>query len=100
MPAGSQTVNTVAAFDFDNGSLPNSLLVVGNTIYGTTSAGGEGEDDVGTVFSLPIAGGDINTLASFAGDSNPNFNDLTTPSSSLTLSGGTLYGTAQSGGAT
>ena len=68
------------------------VLVVGNTIYGTTVEGGVNGD--GEVFSLPIAGGTPTVLASFDG------NDGLDPEGPITLSADdkTIYGTTVRGG--
>jgi len=85
---------TLATFDGTaHGANPaGSLLLVGSTLYGTTSAGGANGD--GTVFSLPVGGGTPTVLTSFDGASHG-----TSPVGSLILSGSTLYGTTSGGGA-
>jgi uncharacterized repeat protein (TIGR03803 family) len=93
LAAGSNTIQTLATFDFSTtGSGPGALLLDGNTLYGTTFQGGV-NGNYGTVFSLPTAGGTPNVLASFSA-STPF-----APRDGLTLSGGTLYGTTKAGGA-
>ena len=75
------------------------LLLSGNTLYGTTSAGGN--NGQGTVFKLNIDGTRFTNLYSFTalsaqyGGTN---SDGASPSAGLLLSGNTLYGTATSGG--
>jgi uncharacterized repeat protein (TIGR03803 family) len=84
------TVKVLASFNGTNGSDPQARLVVssnGSTLYGTTSQGGA--NGLGTVFSVPTAGGTITDLASFSG---ANEADCRSP---LILSGSTLYGTTQ-----
>jgi uncharacterized repeat protein (TIGR03803 family) len=87
------------SFTASSGSISNSdgavpyagLVLSGNTLYGTTSAGGNyGE---GTLFALSVDGARFTTLYSFTGGS-----DGAAPSAPLFLSGSTLYGTAQYGG--
>jgi len=68
-----------------------ALVLSGNTLYGTTAS--DGGPPGGTVFSVKADGTGFTTLHSFNGDSNG-----ANPSAGLTLSGNTLYGTAQSGG--
>jgi len=84
------TLTTLATFPFSNGSFPSSGLVLsGNTLYGTTSDGGA--INAGTVFSVPVGGGTLTTLATFNNTNGRNPLDLI-------LSGNTLYGTTQQGG--
>jgi uncharacterized repeat protein (TIGR03803 family) len=69
-----------------------SLILSGNTLYGTTSAGTT--DAVGTVFALNTDGTDFTTLHTFTianGDGG-------IPYASLILSSNTLYGTTEVGG--
>ncbi|KQT46536.1 hypothetical protein ASG52_12455 [Methylobacterium sp. Leaf456] len=92
------TTSTLASFDGDNGSFPNSSLIAdgqGN-LYGTTIGGGSGGR--GTVFKLTADAGSstgytTSTLASF------DFDNGASPFGSLIADGqGNLYGTTQSGG--
>ena len=89
------TPTTLATFNETDGYEPRSMILSGNTLYGTTSLGGDlsldGGYGYGTVFSLPITGGTPTTLATFNGTngSGPN---------SLILSNGTLFGTTYLGG--
>ena len=69
-----------------------SLILSGNTLYGTASYGGAAGD--GTVFALNANGTGFTTLHSFS-----NGSDGAHPQDSLTISGNTLYGTASYGGA-
>ena len=88
------TLTTLASFNGTNGTAPwpsAGLILSGGTLYGTTSVGGA--DGYGTVFSLPVTGGPVTTLASF------NVTNGAWPQAGLTLSGGTLYGTTDAGGA-
>jgi uncharacterized repeat protein (TIGR03803 family) len=82
------------------GASPNALLAFsGNTIYGTTTAGGAAAN--GTVFSLSANGATFSVLHDFSVlDSNTGTNtDGALPCGGLILSGNTLYGTASAGGA-
>lgn len=76
----------------DDGESPaGSLTLSGNMLYGTASTGGSYYD--GTLFSINTDGGDFNAIYAFTGG-----NDGAEPVGSLTLSGNTLYGTAEQGG--
>jgi uncharacterized repeat protein (TIGR03803 family) len=97
---GTQTV--LASFNGSDGEAPyGGVILVGSTLYGTTAAGGAGynpsldEFGDGAVFSLPLTGGTPNLLGSFDYVSNGQ-----EPAADLTLSadGSTLYGTAVQGG--
>jgi uncharacterized repeat protein (TIGR03803 family) len=92
-PAFGQ-IKVLASFNgSSNGNAPSAgVTLSGNTLYGTTEYGGATND--GVVFSLPITGGTPTVLASFNGSSNGD-----EPSAGLTLSGNTLYGTTEYGGA-
>ena len=78
------------------------LLISGNTLYGTANAGGS--SGVGTVFAINTNGAGFTKLYSFTAK---NYNGVTggmtnsdgaNPYAGLILSGGTLYGTASTGG--
>jgi uncharacterized repeat protein (TIGR03803 family) len=90
MPFSGGTPVTLGSFNGTNGAYPTSLIVSGNTIYGTTEAD---QNIPAEIFSLPTSGGTPTVLASF---------DATTEGTllpGLILSGTTLYGTASGGGA-
>jgi len=95
VPVTGGTPTVLGSFDyFTNGDEPAADLTLsadGNTLYGTTVQGGD--DEYGTVFSLPLTGGDPTVLASFDG-SNGKYSYA-----DLTLSGNMLYGTTENGGA-
>src|SRR5262249_55577720 len=76
-------------FGSEGGNAAAPLLASGNTLFGTTSAGGT--NGWGTLFSL--SGTTFNVLHTFAGDDEGG-----RPFGGLTLLGNTLYGTAQQGG--
>ena len=65
-------ITTVGTFaGTSNGADPFGSLTLsgaGTTFYGTTDAGGA--NGYGTLFSVPVGGGAITTLATFAGASN------------------------------
>jgi uncharacterized repeat protein (TIGR03803 family) len=76
----------------NDGAEPEAgLTLSGGTLYGTATTGGTNGD--GTVFGLNIDGTGFTMLYSFTGSS-----DGAEPEAGLTLSGNTLYGTAQYGG--
>jgi uncharacterized repeat protein (TIGR03803 family) len=88
-----QTFTTIHSFSStSDGANPGaSLILSGNTLYGTASQGGS--FGYGTVFKVNADGTGYTTLYSFT-----DGNDGGNPSASLILSGNTLYGTAASGG--
>jgi uncharacterized repeat protein (TIGR03803 family) len=69
----------------------DTLVLSGNTLYGTAIAGGVAGD--GTVFKYNIGTGVFTTLHSFT-----NGTDGASPQAGLLLAGGLLYGTTVSGG--
>lgn len=93
VPVTGGTPTTLAAFNGTNGNGPFSgLTLIGSTLYGTTWLGGANND--GTIFSVPVTGGTPTTLATFNGA-----NGAEPFIAELTLSGTTLYGTTEIGGA-
>jgi uncharacterized repeat protein (TIGR03803 family) len=81
-------------FNGNDGKFPfDTLIVSGNTIYGTTSTGGAGS--AGVIFSMNTNGAGYTNLYNFSGPLN---DDGVLPYGGLTLSGGTLYGTTAAGG--
>ena len=96
----AQTFTTLHTFTGgSDGANPDAgLILSGNTLYGTTWAGGSSGN--GTVFALNTGGTGFTTLHSFTALSVPfsgtNSDGIT--ADSLILSGNTLYGTAESGG--
>lgn len=73
-----------------------TLIMLGNKLYGTTSQNGLGGS--GTIFSLNADGSDFNVLYTFTPTTNNTNTDGAHTTSSLVLSGNTLYGTPQGGG--
>jgi len=69
-----------------------TLSESGDTLYGTTSAGGTG--GMGIIFSIPVAGGVPTTIHSFMGGAADGGNYP----SSVVVSNGILYGTTANGG--
>jgi uncharacterized repeat protein (TIGR03803 family) len=93
LPAGSDTIVTLASFTGANGGSPQAglLMDAAGDLFGTCFNGGA--DDDGTVFELPAGSSTILTLATFDGG-NGEF-----PYSSLVAdSAGDLYGTTLDGG--
>jgi uncharacterized repeat protein (TIGR03803 family) len=75
-----------------DGSNPNSLILSGNTLYGTANEGGS--SGAGTVFAINTDGTGFTNLYSFT-----NGSDGAYPSAGLILSSNTLYGTTSGEGA-
>ena len=109
--ASAQTFTTLYSFtatstsspytNADGARLSAGLVLSGNTLYGTAVGGGTGN---GTVFALNTDGTGFTNLHSFtvtSGGSLPNIRnaDGANPYAELILSGNTLYGTTESGGA-
>jgi len=95
----AQTFTTLYNFTgWPDGRSPECTLVLsGNTLYGTTAGGGSGES--GTVFKLNTDGTSFTTLYSFGPTDMRNANsDGAFPAGDLVLAGNTLYATTSSGG--
>ena len=76
-----------------DGSQPHgNLTLVGNVLYGVTTAGGSASD--GTLFSFNTSSSSYSLLRSFAGGTT----DGSSPVGGMTLVDSELYGTASSGG--
>ncbi len=73
-----------------------SLVLLGNTLYGTAQGGGSGSR--GTVFAINTNGTGFTNLHSFTPTPSGINNDGANPVAGLIASGNTLYGTAQNGG--
>jgi uncharacterized repeat protein (TIGR03803 family) len=85
--------NSTGLYTNNDGAAPQcSLILSGNTLYGTASAGGK--SGYGTVFSVNTNGNNFKTLYPFT-----NGTDGGVPIGGLVLSGNTLFGTASQGGA-
>jgi uncharacterized repeat protein (TIGR03803 family) len=76
----------------DGANPAGGLVLVGNTLYGTTEDGGNSWLDYGTVFKVNTDGSGYAVLKSFTGG------DGRYPSAALVLAGSTLYGTTDCGG--
>src|SRR5260370_33882793 len=79
------------ATNSDGANPSGSLILSGNTLYGTAVYGGS--SGWGTVFSVNINGTGFTTLYNFTGGS-----DGANPTAGVILSNNTLYGTASVGG--
>ena len=75
----------------DTGSDPGDLLLDGGVLYGTATHGGA--NNLGTVFSVPVAGGPIQLVGAFDGTNG------SVPNAGLILGAAILYGTTARGGA-
>lgn len=75
-----------------------SLIASGGRLYGTTRVGGTSSN--GTVFALNVDGSGFTNLHTFSAVSSANATngDGANPGAGLSLSGSTLYGTAEYGG--
>ncbi len=99
--SGFTNLHTFTGYPAD-GAYPNTLILSGQKLYGTTQEGGN--SSFGTVFSINIDGTGYNTLHSFPpGGTDPSLNIYTNsegflPMSPLLSSGSTLYGTTRRGG--
>jgi uncharacterized repeat protein (TIGR03803 family) len=94
LPVSGGSPTVLAWFNIygSTGKFPQAGLTLnGNTLYGTTAAGGA--NGYGAVFSIPASGGNLTLLASFDGSNG------SAPVAGLILSGNTLYGTTSQGGA-
>jgi len=93
VPLAGGPITTLYSFTggADGANPLGGVIISGSTVYGTTAAGGA--NGSGTVFSLPIGGGSLTTLATFPGGFGGS------PNGALILSGSTLYGTTFYGGA-
>ena len=88
----------IYSFDGTNGGFPSaSLILVGDTLYGTTESGGTATN--GTVFAINTNGSGYRVVYSFSAlDPSSDNNDGANPVASLVWSGQMLYGTTQNGG--
>jgi uncharacterized repeat protein (TIGR03803 family) len=89
----SKTSNSPPYYTNSDGARPlDALILMGNTLYGTTAYGGSSNS--GTVFAVNTDGTGFTNLHVFAGYPREGAN----PQAGLALSGGTLYGTTLNGG--
>ncbi len=90
--AMAQTFTTLHSFTVSDGANPVAALILSsNTLYGTTSYGGDLGN--GTIFTVNTDGSGFTNLYSFTGGS-----DGANPTAGLILLSNTLYGVASSGG--
>ena len=88
---GSGFTNLYSFTGRDDGANPVAgLILAGNMLYGTASAGGSSGD--GTVFALNTNSGVFSLLKTFSGANGAN------PEGTLVLSGSELFGTTYAGG--
>ena len=92
--AGSNTITTIASFNYTNGALPYAGLVEDSSgnLFGTTPLGGA--NGVGTVYEVAAGSNTVTTLASFNGTNGSNVR-----ASLIEDSSGNLFGTSNGGGA-
>ncbi len=89
---GSGFTNLYGFTGGNDGAVPSaSLILSGNTLYGTAAGGGSSGN--GTVFAVNTDGSGFANVHGFTGG-----NDGAVPSASLILSSNTLYGTTTAGG--
>ena len=98
---GFKTLHHFAGFPSDGRSPNGALIRSGNRLYGTASSGGKNNN--GTAFGINIDGTAFTNLYHFTGKASNGQGYFTnrdgaTPLAGLTLSGDTLYGTAEFGG--
>lgn len=92
------STNNLLGTNIDGATPKAGLLLLGNELYGTASAGGRAGN--GTVFRLKTDGSGFTTLYSFTSTNNVagTNSDGAHPLAALISSGGILYGTASVGG--
>jgi uncharacterized repeat protein (TIGR03803 family) len=96
LTTGAETVLHSFAGGPDDGANPlGSLIISGDTLYGMTINGGASPHSAGTVFSLDITTGQFTLLHSF----DPDQHGGEDPMGDLLISGNTLYGMTNIGGA-
>jgi uncharacterized repeat protein (TIGR03803 family) len=104
MTGGSNRYGTAFAYDLDSNVETvlhsffatddvNTMILPGNTLYGTTN-GGSGGNKLGTVFSLDPTNRTYTVAASFSGSPS----DGSYPVGALVQSGKSLYGLTSQGG--
>jgi len=89
---GSSFTNLYSFIDGEGFTPMAELLLLGNTLYGTTGNGGVGGGYFGTLFKISTNGTNFTTICSLTG------NEGWGPQCGLLLSGGKFYGTTVSGG--
>jgi len=91
--SGFRLLHTFTGTGNDGGQPTGSVIIIGNTLYGMTTAGGGFQ--AGNIFSIKTDGSNYRNLYNFSGQGNGG-----NPNGSLTLSasGDTLFGMARLGG--
>lgn len=88
---------TLYSFSGSDGAKPfASIILSGNTLYGTTSVGGPFGQ--GTIFAVQTDGTAFKTLYGFSAMQGGTNTDGAQPQCTLVMSGNTLYGTTLLGG--
>jgi uncharacterized repeat protein (TIGR03803 family) len=90
--SGYTVLHTFTGGNGDGAYPQGGLTVIGGALYGMTKSGGA--LDYGTLFKIGTDGSDFGILHSFGSNTSGGVR----PYGDLTLSGTTLYGTAQQGG--
>jgi uncharacterized repeat protein (TIGR03803 family) len=94
LSAGAQSYSVLKSFTGVDGQNPGAtLLLSGNTLYGTTYAGGL--FNAGAIFKINTNGTGFRVLTNFV---SPTHSNGASPRADLVLSGSTLYGTTAVGG--
>ena len=89
--SGGGFTNVYSFYGGRDGANPEGgLVLMGNTLYGTTHGGGS--SGYGTVFRVNTDGTAFTNICNFSGANGAN------PEAGLVLSGNTLYGTTYAGG--
>ena len=90
--SGFRVIHTFTGTGTDGSQPTGSVICIGNTLYGMTTAGGTLQ--AGNIFSINVNGSNYRNLFSFSGGDGGN------PNGSLTLSasGDSLFGMARLGG--
>jgi len=93
MTTNGQNISVVHSFNTatEGGNPTAGVAISGDTVYGTTLAGGTG--GYGTVYSVKVNGTAFTVLHSFTGS-----NDGGEPYAGVIVDGDTLYGTTELGG--
>jgi len=97
--SGFTNIHTFSGIAPDGGNMSASVVLSGNTLYTTAYFGGA--SNYGCVVAINIDGTGVTNLHNFSAILGPfpsTNNDGAYPSTSLILSGGTLYGLANGGG--
>jgi uncharacterized repeat protein (TIGR03803 family) len=88
---GFTNLHSFQGYPHDGATPYSGLVLLGDTLYGTTRNGGGSL--VGTVFAIKTNGTGLSILHNFSSVDGVN------PDTALIVSGNTLYGTTESGGA-